>query len=122
MPEDLHAAVRRIDATVETALAGLTLDGLKERFIQAARKDLAGRALSAGEGYTRRVDTFRDLTRAELDFVEAWIGGVDLPAELRRLAWLPAPAPQRIVRLLQEDPDIPLRPRQKLIERFIDAS
>lgn len=114
--------MRRIDAAVEAALSSLALDGLKERLVQAARKDLAGRALSAGEGYTRRVDTFRDLTRAELDFVEAWIGGVDLPAELRRLAWLPAPAAQRIVRLLQEDPDIPLRTRQKLIERFIDAS
>ena len=114
--------MRRIDAAVEAALGGLVLDGLKERFIQAARKDLAGRALSAGEGYTRRVDTFRDLTRAELDFVEAWIDGSNLPAELERLAWLPTPAPQRIVRLLQEDPDIPLRTRQKLIERYIDAS
>lgn len=120
--DELHSAIARIDARVEQAFAGLDVEGFRTRIVQAARKDLAGQALSDAEGYARKVPTFVDLTRAELAYVEAWIAGADLPAELARLAWLPQPTPQRIVRLLKDDRDIPVRTRQRLIERFVDGS
>lgn len=120
--DELHSAVARIDAAVEMALDSLDLEGFRTRIVQAARKDLAGLALSSAEGYARKVPTFADLTRAELVYVEAWTLGADLATELARLSWLPAPTTQRIVRLLKEDRDIPVRTRQKLIERFVDGS
>lgn len=120
--DEMHATVARIDAAVEMAFDGLDIEGFRTRIVQAARKDLAGLALSDAEGYVRKVQTFTDLTRAELAYVEAWITGADLPAELRRLDWLPQPKPQRIVRLLKEDRDIPPRTRQRLMERYIDVS
>ena len=120
----MHAAIARIDALVEQAFDGLDVEGFRTRFVQAARKDLAGQALSDAEGYARKVQTFTDLTRAELAYVEAWIASVDLPAELTRLTWLPAPAPQRIVRLLKETPKSKLPPStvEALMQQFIIAA
>ena len=120
----MHAAIARIDALVEQAFDGLEAEGFMTRFVQAARKDLAGQALSDAEGYARKVPTFTDLTRAELAYVEAWINSVDLPAELTRLTWLPAPAPQRIVRLLKETPKSKLPPSTvaTLIQQFLTTA
>lgn len=118
---EMHAAVDRVDAAVAAAFSAAAIDGFKGHLVQAARKDLAGQALTAGDGYTRRVRSFAELTRAELQYVEAWLAGHDLSAELRQLGWLPAPSPRRIARLLQEEGDIPPRTRQRLVERFVDA-
>jgi len=51
--------------------------------------------------------------------VESWTLQADLRVELARLGWLPEPTPERIARLLKEDPDIPLRTRDKLLERYL---
>ena len=91
----MHAAIARIDALVEQAFDGLDVKGFRTRFVQAARKDLAGQALSDAEGYARKVQTFTDLTRAELAYVEAWIASVDLPAELTRLSLIHISEPTR---------------------------
>ena len=122
MPDEWHAVVTRIDTIVEVAFEGLEIEGFKERFVRAARKDLAARALTAGDGYERRVHSFGDLTRAELLYVEAWLAGADPHLELKRLGWLPSPSPKRIAQLLKEDRDIPARTRQKLMERYMDGA
>ena len=120
----MHAAIARIDALVEQAFDGLEAEGFMTRFVQAARKDLAGQALSDAEGYARKVQTFTDLTRAELAYVEAWINSADLSTELTRLAWLPQPASQRIVRLLKETPKSKLPPStvEALMQHFLTTA
>jgi hypothetical protein len=117
--EELTATIERIDQRIKRLMPAADLAGFKDRLIRAARLDLAGYALSDGEGYRRRVRSFYELPRAELAFVESWMLQADLREELARLGWLPQPTPERIARLLKEDPDIPLRTRDKLLERYI---
>lgn len=118
-PEELRVAIEHIDQRLKRMMPTADLAGFKGHLIRAARLDLAGRALSAGEGYRRRVRSFAELTRPELAYIESWTLQADLPQELARLGWLPSPSPQRISRLLREDPDIPLRTRDKLMERYL---
>jgi len=117
--EELRVAIDRIDERIKRLMPAADLAGFKGRLVRAARLDLAGYALSAGDGYRRRVRSFDELPRAELAFVESWMLQTDLREELCRLGWLPQPAPERIARLLKEDPDIPLRTRDKLLERYV---
>jgi hypothetical protein len=117
--EELAATINRIDQKIKRLMPTADLVGFKGRLIRAARLDLAGYALSDGEGYRRRVRSFYELPRAELAFVESWLLQVDLKEELTRLGWLPQPTPERIARLLKEDPDIPLGTRDKLLERYM---
>ncbi len=117
--EELAATIERIDRRLKRLMPAADLAGFKGRLVRAARLDLAGYALSAGDGYRRRVRSFADLTRAELAWVEAWTLQADLKQELSRLGWLPAPTETRVARLLKEDPDIPLRTRDKLLERYL---
>lgn len=118
-PEELRVAIDRIDQRIKRLMPAGDLAGFKGRLIRAARLDLAGYALSDGEGYRRRVRSFDELPRAELAFVESWLAQANLSEELARLGWLPQPTPERIARLLKEDPDIPLRTRAKLLERYL---
>ncbi|MBE2234216.1 MAG: hypothetical protein IAE85_12050 [Anaerolinea sp.] len=117
--EELAATIERIDERLKRLMPTSDLAGFKDRLIRAARLDLAGYALSDGDGYRRRVRSFYELPRAELAFVESWMLQADLSEELARLGWLPQPTPERIARLLKEDPDIPLRTRDKLLERYM---
>ena len=117
--EEMAATVERIDQRLQRAMPAADLAGFKGRLVRAARLDLAGYALSDGEGYRRRVRSFDELPRAELAFVESWLLQADLREELARLGWLPQPTPERIARLLKEDPDIPLGTRHKLLERYM---
>lgn len=117
--EELHVAIDRINQRIKRLMPSSDLAGFKDRLVRAARLDLAGYALSDGEGYRRRVRSFDELPRAELAFVESWLLQADLREELARLGWLPQPTPERIARLLKEDPDIPLRTRDKLMERYL---
>jgi hypothetical protein len=117
--EELAATIERINRPIKPLMPTADLAGFKGRLIRAARLDLAGYALSDGEGYRRRVRSFYELPRAELAFVESWLLQADLREELARLGWLPQPTPERIARLLKEDPDIPLGTRDKLLERYI---
>ena len=117
--EELRVAIDRIDQRIKRLMPESDLAGFKGRLVRAARLDLAGYALSDGDGYRRRVRSFDELPRAELAFVESWLLQADLREELCRLGWLPQPTPERIARLLKEDPDIPLRTRDKLLERYI---
>lgn len=117
--EELAATIERIDERLKRLMPTSDLAGFKGRLVRAARLDLAGYALSDGEGYRRRVRSFDELPRAELAFVESWMLQADLREELARLGWLPQPTPERIARLLKEDPDIPLRTRDKLLERYM---
>lgn len=117
--EELAATIERIDERLKRLMPTSDLAGFKDRLIRAARLDLAGYALSDGDGYRRRVRSFYELPRAELAFVESWLLQADLREELARLGWLPQPTPERIARLLKEDPDIPLRTRDKLLERYV---
>ncbi len=117
--EELTATIERIDQRIKRLMPAADLAGFKGRLIRAARLDLAGYALSDGEGYRRRVRSFYELPRAELAFVESWMLQADLREELTRLGWLPQPTPERIARLLKEDAEIPLRTRDKLLERYM---
>ena len=117
--EELRVAIDRIDQRIKRLMPTADLAGFKDRLIRAARLDLAGYALSDGDGYRRRVRSFDELPRAELAFVESWLLQADLREELARLGWLPQPTPERIARLLKEDPEIPLRTRDKLLERYM---
>lgn len=117
--EELAATIERVDEHIKRLMPTADLAGFKGRLIRAARLDLAGYALSDGDGYRRRVRSFYELPRAELAYVESWLLQADLREELTRLGWLPQPTPERIARLLKEDPDIPLRTRDKLLERYM---
>jgi hypothetical protein len=117
--EELRVAIDRIDQRIKRLMPSSDLAGFKGRLVRAARLDLAGYALSDGEGYRRRVRSFAELPRAELAFVESWMLQADLKEELTRLGWLPQPTPERIARLLKEDAEIPLRTRDKLLERYM---
>jgi hypothetical protein len=117
--EELASAIERIDGRLKRLMPESDLAGFRGRLVRAARLDLAGYALSDGEGYRRRVRSFDELPRAELAWVESWLLQADLREELARLGWLPQPTPERIARLLKEDPDIPLRTRDKLLERYM---
>ncbi len=117
--EELAATIERIDRRLKRLLPAADLAGFKGRLIRAARLDLAGYALSAGDGYRRRVRSFADLTRAELAWVEAWTLQANLTIELARQGWWPEPTAKRVARLLKEDPDMPLRTRDKLMERYM---
>lgn len=114
---EMHVAVERLDRRVRSVLPAVP--GFTGRLARAARLDLASKALTEGDGYGRRVRSFHDLPRAELAYVEAWVGQADLAAELTQLGWLPQPSPQRILRLLQEDSDLPVRTRDRLIKAYI---
>jgi len=118
-PEELRVLIEHIDQRLQRAMPAADLAGFKGRLIRAARLDLAGYALSAGEGYRRRVRSFDELTRAELAWVEAWTLQANLTIELARQDWWPEPTAKRVARLLKEDPDIPLRTRDKLMERYM---
>lgn len=117
--EELAATIERIDRRLRGVMPANDLAGFKGRMVRAARLDLAGAALSDGDGYRRRVRSFGDLSRAELAWVEAWTLQANLPAELARLGWLPTPTETRVTRLLQEDLDLPPRTRAKLSERYL---
>ena len=117
--EELASVIEHIDRRLKRMMPESDLAGFRGRLVRAARLDLAGYALSDGEGYRRRVRSFDELPRPELAYVESWTLQANLPAELVRLGWLPKPTPERIARLLKEDPDIPLRTRAKLLERYI---
>ncbi len=117
--EELIAAVGRINQELKRLMPKNDLAGFRDHLVRAARLDLAGYALSDGEGYRRRVRSFSELFRPELAYVESWLLQADLPTELARLGWLPEPTPERIARLLKEDPRIPLRTRDKLLERYL---
>jgi len=118
-PEELRVLIEHMDQRLQRAMPAADLAGFKGRLVRAARLDLAGYALSAGEGYRRRVRSFGDLTRAELAWVEAWTLQANLTIELARQGWWPEPTAKRVARLLKEDPDIPLRTRDKLMERYM---
>ena len=118
-PEELRVAIDRIDQRIKRLMPESDLAGFRGRLVRAARLDLAGYALSDGDGYRRRIRSFDELPRPELAYVESWTLQADLRQELARLGWLPRPTPERIARLLKEDPDIPLRTRDKLMERYI---
>lgn len=118
-PEQVHAAISRIEYRIGRALPALTERGVKGRLLRAARLDLAGQALSQGDGYRRRVRSFGELTQPELVYVEAWLAQADLKQELAGLGWLPGPTPRRITQLLKEDAEIPPRTRERLLARYI---
>ncbi len=127
IPDDMELAaiVQRVEAPIEDAFRAIDARGLKSTIIPAARMDLAAQALSEAEGFPRRVESFRDLSRAELIYIEAWLTNVDVKIELKGKGWLPddghptGPDPRRILKLLREDPEIAPRTRSKLIERYI---
>lgn len=118
-PEELSVAIDRINERLKRLMPTSDLAGFKDRLIRAARLDLAGFALSDGDGYRRRVRSFAELPRAELAWIESWLAQANLSEELARLGWLPQPTPERIARLLKEDIDIPLRTRDNLMERYV---
>jgi hypothetical protein len=117
--EERAATIERIDEHIKRLIPAADLAGFKDRLVRAARLDLAGYALSDGEGYRRRVRSFAELTLAELAWVEAWTLQANLTIELARQGWWPEPTAKRVARLLKEDPDIPLRTREKLMERYM---
>jgi len=122
---ELAEVVQRIETPIVNAMSRFDTKGVKSVLIPKARMDLASQALSEAEGYQRKVTTFKDLTRAELAFVEAWLATNPVEQELTARGWLPTsdhpagPDPKRIVALLKDDPDIAPRTRKELIERFI---
>jgi hypothetical protein len=59
-------AIDRINERLKRLMPTSDLAGFKDRLIRAARLDLAGFALSDGDGYRRRVRSFAELPRAEL--------------------------------------------------------
>ena len=83
-------------------LCFLDTRGVKGLITKQARYDLASRALTQADGFTRRVHTFSDLTRAELLYVRWWIENSDITAELAEAGWIPVPTMDRLKRLVAE--------------------
>jgi hypothetical protein len=103
--DEVAAAVLLFNGEIEPILLSCAnLKGVKGVMVSAARRDLAGNALSRGEGFTRIVRSFNDLTRAELIYVRDWfnVAKGDTRGELAALGWLP-PSKYRLERLLKED-------------------
>ena len=117
--EEMVAALDRIEAAVQ-AIQTIDTTGVKDRLTRTARLDLASLALTEGEGYTRVVHSFKDLTRAELNYVEAWISSTGAKQALQKAGWTAegAPKPKRIIQMIEAD-EMPRNTSLKIIKRFI---
>lgn len=102
--EEMIMVVQAVEeAILEPAiLCFLDTRGVKGLILKQARYDLASRALTQADGYTRKVRTFNDLTRAELLYVRSWIEQCDITAELAEAGWIPVPTTDRLKRLVAE--------------------
>jgi len=102
--EELIMVVQAVeDAILEPAiLCFLDVSGVKGLITDQARYDLASRALTQADGFTRKVRSFNDLTRAELLYVRWWIEQCDITAELGAAGWIPVPTMDRLKRLVAE--------------------
>lgn len=117
---EVKDAVQLFDDEVEPILLSCAnLKGVKGVIVSAARRDLAATALSRGEGFTRVVRSFNDLTRAELTYASDWFRGVkaNTKGELAALGWLP-PSRYRLERLLKED-DLSSKAKKVITERWL---
>lgn len=102
-PEELIMVVQAVEEVILPAISSfLDTRGVKGLFVDQARYDLASRALTQADGYTRKVRTFKDLTRAELLYVRWWIEQADITAELAEAGWIPVPTIARLKRLVAE--------------------
>lgn len=122
--DEYATAIPSVDHQIGDALdAYLDLWGWKSHAIRAARLDIASQALSEGDGYARKVASFRDLTRAELIYIMHWLEQIDLVGELKAQGWLPRPTPERILRLLVEDDErMGSRTKARLAELYLNAN
>ena len=102
--EEMIMVVQSVETVLLPAMTRfLDTRGVKGLFVKQARHDLASRALSQADGYTRKVRTFSDLTRAELLYVRWWIEKeCDITAELVEAGWIPFPTTDRLKRLVAE--------------------
>jgi hypothetical protein len=102
--EELAVVVQAVEeAILEPAiLCYLDTRGVKGLITDQARYDLASRALTQADGFTRKVHTFKDLTRPELLYVRWWIEQCDITAELAEAGWIPVPTMARLKRLVAE--------------------
>jgi hypothetical protein len=102
-PEELIMVVQAVEEVILPAISSfLNTRGVKGLFVDQARYDLASRALTQADGFTRKVRTFKDLTRAELLYVRWWIEQCDIIAELAEAGWIPLPTMDRLRRLVAE--------------------
>lgn len=102
-PEEMIMVVQAVESVVLPAISSfLDTSGVKGLIVDQARYDLASRALTKADGFTRKVHTFRDLTRAELLYVRWWIENSDITAELAEAGWVPFPTKDRLKRLVAE--------------------
>ena len=117
--EEMVAALDRIEAAVQ-AIQTIDTTGVKDRLTRTARLDLASLALTQGEGFTRKVDSFKDLTRAELNYIEAWVSSTGVRQALLNAGWTAegAPKPKRVIQMIKTG-EVPDSTSSKLIERFI---
>lgn len=102
-PEEMIMVVQAVEDVVLPAISSfLDTRGVKGLIVDQARYDLASRALTQVDKFTRKVHTFRDLTRAELLYVRWWIEQADIVAELAEAGWVPVPTVDRLKRLVAE--------------------
>lgn len=117
--DEIAVASTAISLAVQSVFSD-DLRPLTGRFVRAARLDLASRALTLGDGYKRTVTTFKDLTRAELNFVVDWINTVHVADEMQRAGWRASgPTPARAKRLADQTLDMPPRTLKALRERYM---
>jgi hypothetical protein len=102
--EEMIMVVQAVEAVLLPAITRfLDTRGVKGLFIKQIRHDLASRALTQADGYTRKVRTFNDLTRAELLYVRWWIEKeCDITAELVEAGWIPFPTMDRLKCIVAE--------------------
>lgn len=117
--EEMVAVLDRIEAAVQAAQS-VDTHGVKGLLTRTARLDLASQALTEAEGFTRVVRSFKDLTRAELNYVEAWVGSTGTKQALQKIGWTAegAPKPKRVIQMIKTG-EVPDSTSSKLIERFI---
>lgn len=118
--DEMAVAATTVNLAVESVFTGQDLRPLTGRFVRAARLDLASRAMTQADGYRRTVTTFKDLSRAELNYFVAWVNTVNVPGEMRQLGWTQqGPTPARARRLADQDHDIPPRTLKALRQKYI---
>ncbi len=101
--EEMIMVVQAVEAVLLPAITRfLDTRGVKGLFIKQIRHDLASRALTQADGYTRKVRTFNELTRAELLYVRWWIEQADITAELVEAGWIPFPTMDRLKCIVAE--------------------
>lgn len=115
--DELIPVVQEMDEAIAYALDGLDLSRIKSPLVRAVRTDLARHWLTTDYGFPRSVDSFKELCRAEIYYVQSVFRATiarpnGLPNVLHQLGWLPTPTRTTINRIVAHGEIKPITERR----------